>query len=66
MTKNLSPSEAVFAFAAWLTCRDKEITIGATHDASPVVELVSAFCSSQGLVFPRNNYHKAIKPYPEI
>ena len=44
----LNQSEAVYGFAAWLTCR-KEVTImSAAHDAAPVVELVSEFCDRNG------------------
>ncbi len=61
----VSPSEAVFAFAAWLTCRDEAVTLGATHNASPAAELVGAFNKSQGFAGPRDDYTNRLKPYPK-
>lgn len=60
----LTPAEAVYAFAGWLTSRDKPITMGSTHDAAPVADLVMRFCESQGFTPPRPEWHKDIKPYP--
>jgi hypothetical protein len=60
----LTPSEALYAFAAWLTCRDKSITFGAAHDAAPAAEVVATFCEEQGFVPPRDDYHTRIKVAP--
>lgn len=59
-----TPSEAIFAFAAWLTCRDEELTLSGHHDAAPIVRLVAAFNESQGFAPPRDDYHTRLKPYP--
>ncbi len=61
----VSPSEAVFAFAAWLTCRGEAVTLGATHNAAPAAELVGAFNKSQGFAEPRHDYTNRLKPYPK-
>lgn len=60
----LTPAEAVYAFAGWLTSRDASLTIGSTHDAAPVADLVTQFCNSQGFAPPRPEWHRDIKPYP--
>lgn len=60
----ITPSEAVFAFAAWLTCRSEAVTLGSTHDAAGVAELAGAFVASQGLAQPRDEYHQRLRPYP--
>jgi hypothetical protein len=60
----LSPSEAVCGFAGWLTCRDESVTFGSTHDAAPAACLVDAFCKSQGLQPPRDEWANALRPYP--
>jgi hypothetical protein len=61
----LSPSEAVYGFAGWLTCRADPVTFGSTHDAALPAELVDAFCKSQGLEPPRQQWADGLKPYPE-
>ena len=52
----LSASEAVYGFAAYLTCRDSPITASAKHDAAPMADLVAAFIQSNKLDDPRDNF----------
>ncbi len=42
----LNPSEAVYGFAAWLTCRNKKTVMS---DAASIVELVKQFCKVNSL-----------------
>ncbi len=49
----LSGSEAVYGFAAWLTCRDEPVKASARHDAAVWAELVDEFCKVNRLVKPR-------------
>lgn len=59
-----APSEAVYAFAAWLTTRPKPLIIGSNHDVAPVAELVNKFCISQRWANPRDGWEKNFQPYP--
>lgn len=45
----MTPKEAVFAFAAWLSTREEPVTISASHDSAIVAQLVGAFCEANGL-----------------
>lgn len=49
MAKYLNPSEAVYGFCAWLTCREEKITISSSTDAAAVVDLVVQFCKVNNL-----------------
>ena len=49
MSKCLNPSEAVYGFAAWLTCRDEKTVMSATDDAAPIANLVVQFCKVNNL-----------------
>jgi hypothetical protein len=60
----LTPSEAVFAFAAWLTTRKTPVVFSAKDDAAVVAALVGEFCQVQGLVPPRDLWANAIKTMP--
>ena len=40
---------ALFDFGGFLTTRAEAVTVGAAHDAAPVVQLVAAFLESRGL-----------------
>jgi hypothetical protein len=60
----VEPTEALYAFAGWLTSRDTPITMGATHYAAEAAEAVEAFVKSQGWPQPRHNWMSRIKPYP--
>ena len=59
------PSEAIFAFCAWMTCRQEAITIGAANNAAPIVPLIKAFLESQEFEEPREDYVDRIKAYPQ-
>jgi len=62
-TKELTASEAVYGFAAWLTARDEDITIGATENCSPVAYLVERFIEANNLKQPGNKWADILK-YP--
>lgn len=62
--QEISASEALYAFAAWLTCADGSITFGSRHVATQAADLVQAFSHSQGLAEPRENWSDLLKPYP--
>lgn len=51
------PSEALYGFAAWLTCRDEEVCIGASNECGIVAELVQRYCESQGFAPPRSEIY---------
>ena len=61
----VSPSEALYGFAAWLTCRDEVIVGGANNNCSPWADAVSDFCKSQEFTEPRDRYSDFLKPYPD-
>ncbi len=52
LERQLSPSEAVHGFAAWLTSREKEVTMSKTGDPHVVAELVHAYCDKNKLSGP--------------
>jgi len=56
MTDKLTASEAVFGFAAWLTCRDEKTVMGSTYDSAPIADLVAEFCKENGLDDPRDGW----------
>jgi len=56
----LSPSEAMFGFAAWLTCRDEKIELGETCDCAPVAKLLGEFCEVNGLPLPRDGWQNRL------
>ena len=58
----LSPSEAVFGFASWLTSRKGLVKLGSHEEAGPVVELVGEFVEKQGLDEPREGWEKDLVP----
>lgn len=60
----VTPSEALYAFAGWLTSRQEVITMSEVHDAAPAADAVRDFCASQCWADPRPNYIENIKPYP--
>jgi hypothetical protein len=57
----LSPSEALYGFAGWLTTRKKSVTAGSKHNAAPWAELVQTFAATNDLEDPREGWHKELK-----
>lgn len=54
--KILSGSEALYGFAAWLTCRKKRVVLSAADNAGVAADLVAEFCKTNGLKEPRPNW----------
>lgn len=59
----LIPSEALYGFAAWLTALKEPVTMGASHPAGIVAQLVDEFCKANQLMDPRPGFEKRFK-YP--
>jgi hypothetical protein len=57
----LRPSEALYGFVGWLTTRKNKITLSSAHTATPVAELLKAYCEKNGLAPCRETYHKLLR-----
>lgn len=62
LTPVLSGSEAVYAFAGWLTTRPEAVTMSAWDNAAEPAQLVDKFNKWQGLADPRPGWERGIKP----
>lgn len=58
--EELSGSEAVYGFAAWLTCRNESVVFSARDDAAIVADLVGEFCKVNKLPEPREGWHNRL------
>jgi len=56
--KRLSPSEAVFGFAAWLTTKEGDTIMGRSHDCAPICDLCDEFCKVNNLGLPSDNWEE--------
>ena len=52
----LSGSEALFGFVAWLTCRDEITHMGSTEDCAHPADLIKEFCEINHLTDPREGW----------
>ena len=59
-TNELSASEALYGFCAWLTTRKEKTVMSATDDAAPIPPLIAAFCKVNKLRKPRENWHNGL------
>ena len=59
--KQLSPSEALFGFGAWLTTREKPVTMGSNYECGIVAELIDKFCKTNELEEPREGWDDLLK-----
>jgi len=60
------PSEALFGFAAWLTCLEKPVLLGANYDASEAVDLLKNWCQANKLEDVRDGVYPKNMEYPTI
>lgn len=66
MSDNVLPSEALYGFMGWLTCRETPVTLGSNHDAAIAADLVDAYCVSQNFESPRDGvYPDNLRPAPK-
>lgn len=59
-TKRLSPSEALYGFAGWLTTRETPTRMSSYDHAGPIAELIDKFCKENDLEEPRYGWEKAL------
>jgi len=65
--EKLTPSEAVYGFAGWLTSRKERTIMSSSDDAGVVAELVDKFCKENHLEAPRDNWNThLIHPSGEV
>ena len=60
----ISPSEAVFGFAGWLSGRKQRVTVSACDDAGTIAVLATRFCEKNGLPDITSDYPQNLK-FPE-
>jgi len=57
----LSPSEAVYGFAGYLTSYGGTLKLGSKHEAGPAVKMVKLFCKVNNLPDPGERWHNLLK-----
>jgi hypothetical protein len=53
---DLSSSESIYAFVAWMSSRPESEAIGADIEVPPWPELIKEFCEANGLPEPRESW----------
>ena len=61
----MTASEALFGFAAWLTCQKDPVTFGSTVNSSPMVDLVTRWMTANDLPPPREGIYPKNIVQPE-
>ena len=57
----MTGSEAIFGFCAWLTTRDGQTIMSAKDDCGKITELIDEFCNANKLTTPRDNWTDFLK-----
>jgi len=58
--KTLSPSEALYGFCAWLSCREEITEFGSKKDCGIIPDLIELFVNENNLASPRECYHEIL------
>ncbi len=56
MADKLTASEAIWALAGWLSCRDTTLKVGAKHNCVPLVDAVAEFVQANELKEPTEGW----------
>ena len=54
--EEMTGSEALFGFCAWLTTREEKTVMSANDDAANIVEKIKMFCDANKLTEARDDY----------
>lgn len=54
--EEMTASEAIYGFCAWLTTQQAETKMGAHHDCSVICDLIKKFCETNQLEEPRSDW----------
>ena len=67
MRKKILPSEAIFAFAAWLTTREESLTVGYHENTcGEMAELADLWCKTNDLKPIRNDVYPNNITQPQV
>ena len=56
--KELSPSEAVYGFVAWLSGREEVTKMGSKNDCANLADKIQLFCETNNLTDPKDHWEK--------
>ncbi len=59
---SLTPSEALFGFAGWITTRKEQVVASSKDDAAVWARLIDEFCKANKLPEPRDNQPDFVMP----
>jgi len=54
---NMTPSEAIYSFMAWLATRPTTLMVGKVHECSEVATLCDVYCQVNNFSAPAEDYH---------
>ena len=62
----ISPSEAIYGFCAWLTTRSELTEMGANKDCVAIPQLIGKYCEANNFLDPRDGYHHLLNAPKEV
>ena len=65
-TEELSASEALFGFCAWLTTQKAKTVMSSSDECSVICNRIKTFCKVNNLTDPREHWTDLCKPGPSI
>ena len=54
--KELTGSEAIYGFCAWLSGREEKTIFSSKSNCTPIADLIKEFCETNNLIDPRDNW----------
>lgn len=62
----MTASEALFGFCAWLTSQNVPVVMSSSHECGSIAGLISTFCKKNKLSEPREDWDRRLKHPPDV
>lgn len=62
----MTASEALFGFCAWLTSQNVPVVMSSSHECGSIAGLISTFCKENKLSEPREDWDRRLKHPPDV
>lgn len=59
-TNELTGSEAIYGFCAWLTCQKEKTIMSSKHGCGDIAEKIKLFCETNKLTEPRDHWEEIL------
>jgi hypothetical protein len=61
LNNEMTASEAIYGFCAWLTCQEVKTIMSSKHDCAVIADRIKEFCETNKLTEPKDKWTENLK-----